>query len=144
MRRAQAENIIRDDQANDKARVAAYVAMSMTSSSDHDGLKSSDGVKVIETTLERPLRIRLWEDRTRGELWVPTYDSAGLALLADDYQRIAGNNAVDNGQRTFEFKVMKPGTHRVLFEKRMGWKFTAEDRRVFEVTASDSSSRRSA
>ncbi|MDP1770136.1 MAG: protease inhibitor I42 family protein [Nitrospirota bacterium] len=116
----------------------------MTSSSDHDGLKSSDGVKVIETTLERPLQIRLWEDRTRGELWVPTYDSAGLALLADDYQRIAGNNAVDNGQRTFEFKVMKPGTHRVLFEKRMGWKFTAEDRRVFEVTAPDSSSRRSA
>jgi predicted secreted protein len=144
LRRAQAENIISYDQANDKARVAAYGTMSMTSSSDHDGLKSSDGVKVIETTLERPLRIRLWEDRTRGELWVPTYDSAGLALLADDYQRIAGNNAVDNGQRTFEFKVMKPGTHRVLFEKRMGWKFTAEDRRVFEVTASDSSSRRSA
>ena len=116
----------------------------MTSSSDHDGLKSSDGVKVIETTLERPLQIRLWEDRTRGERWVPIYDSTGLALLADDYQGIAGNNAGDNGQRTVECKVMRPGTHRVLFEKRMGWKFTAEDRRVFEVTASDSSSRRGA
>ncbi|NOT95763.1 MAG: protease inhibitor I42 family protein [Nitrospira sp.] len=120
------------------------MTMTMTSGSDHDGLKSSDGVKAIETTLERPLQIRLWEDRTRGELWVPTYDSTGLALMADDYQRIAGNNAVDNGQRTFEFKVMRPGTHRVLFEKRMGWKFTAEDRRVFEVTAPDSSSRRNA
>ncbi len=118
--------------------------MSMTSSYDHDGLKSLGGAKVIETTLGHPIQIHLWEDRTRGELWVPTYDPTGLAMLADDYQRIAGNNAVDNGQRTFEFKVMRPGTHRVLFEKRMGWKFTAEDRRVFEVTASDSSPRRSA
>jgi len=31
----------------------------------------------------------------------------------------------------------------VLFEKRMGWKFTAEDRRVFDVTVSDSTSRSS-
>ena len=118
--------------------------MSMTSSYDHDGLKSLGGAKVIETTLGHPIQIHLWEDRTRGELWVPTCDPPGLELLADDYLRIAGNNAVDNGQRTFEFKVMRPGTHRVLFEKRMGWKFTAEDRRVFEVTASDSSPRRSA
>ncbi len=118
--------------------------MNMISSYDHDGLKSLGVAKVIETTLGHPIQIRLWEDRTRGELWVPTYDSTGLAMLADDYQRIAGNNAVDNGQRTFEFKVMRPGTHRVLFEKRMGWKFTAEDRRVFEVIAPDSSSRRNA
>ena len=67
-----------------------------------------------------------------------------LTFKADDYLRIAGNNAVDNGQRTFEFKVVRPGTHRVLFEKRMGWKFTAEDRRVFDVTVADSSSRRRA
>ncbi|MCX5724955.1 MAG: protease inhibitor I42 family protein [Nitrospirae bacterium] len=116
----------------------------MTFSQDHDGLKLSDGAKVIEATLESPVQIHLWEDRTRGELWVPTYDPAGLSMLADDYLRIAGNNAVDNGRRTFEFKVLKPGTHRVLFEKRMGWKFTAEDRRVFEVTVSDSSPRRNA
>ena len=100
--------------------------------------------KSLRQPLDHPIEIHLWEDRTRGELWVPTYDSTGLALLADDYQRIAGNNAVDNGQRTFEFKVIRSGAHRVLFEKRMGWKFTAEDRRVFEVTASDSSPRRSA
>ena len=59
-----------------------------------------------------------------------------LALLNDDYLRIAGNNAVDNGQRTFEFKALKPGTHDVVFEKRMGWKFTAEDRRLFHVSVS--------
>ena len=96
-------------------------------------------VKVIEATLDQPIHIHLWEDRTRGELWVPSYDPTALALLADDYLRIAGNNAVDNGRRTFEFKAMKPGNYQVLFEKRMGWKFTAEDRRVFQVTVSNAS-----
>ena len=111
----------------------------MTSSHDHDGSQASDGVKVIQATLARPIQIHLWEDRTRGELWVPTYDPTGLSLRADDYLCIAGNNAVDNGRRTFEFQPVKLGTHRVLFEKRLGWKFTAEDRRVFEVTVSDAS-----
>jgi predicted secreted protein len=120
------------------------MTMGTTPSHDHDGATRSDGTKVIETTLEHSIQIHLWEDRTRGELWVPTYDSTSLELLADDYLRIAGNNAVDNGQRTFEFKAVKPGTHRVLFEKRMGWKFTAEDRRVFDVIASDTSFGRSA
>lgn len=89
--------------------------------------------KLIETTLDRPIQIHLWEDRTRGELWVPSYDTTGLALLADEYLRIAGNNAVDNGSRTFEFRAVKPGNYQIVFEKRMGWKFTAEDRRVFQV-----------
>lgn len=118
--------------------------MSMISGHDSNDAAHSDGAKVIEATLEHPIQIHLWEDRTRGELWVPTYDPTGLQLLADDYLRIAGNNAVDNGQRTFEFKAVKPGTHRVLFEKRMGWKFTAEDRRVFDVIVSDASSGKSA
>ncbi len=99
---------------------------------------------MIETTLEQPIQIHLWEDRTRGELWVPTYDGSELALLADDYLRIAGNNAVDNGRRTFEFKPMKPGTFHVVFEKRMGWKFTAEDRRLFQITVAPEPSRRGA
>ena len=103
-----------------------------------------DDAKVIEATLDKPILIHLWEDRTRGELWVPTYDATGLALLADDYLRIAGNNAVDNGRRTFEFKAMKPGNYQVLFEKRMGWKFTAEDRRVFRVTVSNLSTTKGA
>jgi predicted secreted protein len=110
---------------------------------NHDGATHSDGAKIIEATLGHPIEIHLWEDRTRGELWVPTYDPTGVELLADDYLRIAGNNAVDNGQRTFEFRAVKPGTHRILFEKRMGWKFTAEDRRVFDVTVLDAMSRRS-
>jgi predicted secreted protein len=103
---------------------------------DDDGSQQAGGPKVIEATLEQPIQIHLWEDRTRGELWVPSYDATELSLLADDYLRIAGNNAVDNGRRTFEFKPVKLGTFQVVFEKRMGWKFTAEDRRVFQVTVS--------
>jgi predicted secreted protein len=93
-----------------------------------------DQDKVIHALLDEPIEIRLWEDRTRGELWIPTYDPTALALLSDDYLRVAGNNAVDNGQRTFEFKALKPGRFDVVFEKRMGWKFTAEDRRLFHLT----------
>ena len=95
-----------------------------------------DQDKVIHALLDDPIEIRLWEDRTRGELWIPTYDPTALALLSDDYLRVAGNNAVDNGQRTFEFKALKPGTFDIVFEKRMGWKFTAEDRRLFHLTVS--------
>ena len=84
-----------------------------------------------------PFHIHLWEDRTRGELWAPTYDPSGLVLLDDEYLRIANGNAVDSGRRTFEFKPVSPGTHRILFEKRLGWKFTAEDRHVYYVTVSD-------
>ncbi|MBH0188664.1 MAG: protease inhibitor I42 family protein [Nitrospira sp.] len=89
--------------------------------------------RVMSATVDRPFVIHLWEDRTRGEQWVPSYDSKGLALLSDEFLRIASNNAVENGQRIFEFKAVTPGTHRLVFEKRMGWKFTAEDRRVFQV-----------
>jgi predicted secreted protein len=99
-----------------------------------------DQDKVIQAILDQPIEIHLWEDRTRGELWIPSYDPTVLALLSDDYLRVAGNNAVDNGQRTFEFKALKPGTFDVVFEKRLGWKFTAEDRRVFHVHVSGRSS----
>ncbi len=109
-----------------------------------DGSQRAGGAKLLETTLEKPLQIHLWEDRTRGELWVPSYDAAELALLADDYLRVAGNNAVDNGRRTFEFKAVKPGTFQVIFEKRMGWKFTAEDRRIFQVTVTSEPPRQDA
>lgn len=89
--------------------------------------------RVMRAQVGTPFTIHLWEDRTRGELWIPSYDTAALALQGDEYLRVAGNNAVDNGQRTFEFEPVLPGTHQVVFEKRMGWKFTAEDRRVFEI-----------
>lgn len=90
----------------------------------------------IPTSVGASFHIHLVEDRTRGEQWVPDYDPERLALLADDYLRIASNNAVDWGRRTFEFQAVAPGEHRLVFEKRMGWKFTAEDRRVFLIDAS--------
>jgi len=94
-------------------------------------------VKHLSVQTGQPFQIHLWEDRTRGEQWVPSYDTALLALVSDDYLRVAGNNAVDNGTRTFEFRALEPGEHRILFEKRMGWKFTAEDRRVFQIQVAD-------
>jgi predicted secreted protein len=95
--------------------------------------------KVIHIAAGACVQLHLWEDRTRGELWVPTYDPAALALTADDFLRTASNNAVDAGRRTFEFRAVAPGTHWVLFEKRLGWKFTAEDRRVFLIHVADRS-----
>jgi hypothetical protein len=41
---------------------------------------------------------------------------------------------IDAGKRAFEFRALEAGAHRIVFEKRMGWKFTAEDRRVYLVT----------
>ncbi|UCH91636.1 MAG: protease inhibitor I42 family protein [Nitrospirota bacterium] len=97
--------------------------------------------KSIQTSQSETFHIHLWEDRTRGEQWVPTYDSKVLALVEDDFLRTVSNNAVDSGRRSFEFQALVPGTHRLEFSKRMAWKFTAEDRRVFEVTVLDHSAK---
>jgi len=104
------------------------------------GATPPSDARVITAVLDRPFTIHLWEDRTRGEQWVPAYDARKLTLLSDEFLRIASNNAVDNGQRSFEFKATGPGTHDLVFEKRMGWKFTPEDRRVFQVQVADTSS----
>ncbi|GMV50334.1 hypothetical protein FBQ96_02960 [Nitrospirales bacterium NOB] len=109
--------------------------MSPTSKPFPTGTEPEAGAKALTVRVGAPVRIHLWEDRTRGELWVPNYDPAVMALVEDDYLRVAGNNAVDNGRRTFEFIAAAVGTHQLVFEKRMGWKFTAEDRQIFYVTA---------
>ena len=91
--------------------------------------------KTLECRTGRTFQIRLWEDRTRGEIYVPQYDPHVFSLVNDDYERAVGENwiIVDSGKRVFEFKADKPGTHRIVFEKRMGWRFTAEDRRVYVI-----------
>ncbi len=106
--------------------------MSISGTDYNPTLDAADCRKVV---VEQPFVIRMWEDRTRGEQWVPAYDAKGLALLSDEFLRIASNNAVENGQRIFELKAVQPGTHHLVFEKRMGWKFTAEERRVFRIEA---------
>ena len=97
------------------------------------GISEGQGSRAIDAVLGQVFAIRLWEARTRGEQWVPSYNTKALTLVDDRFLRVAGNNAVENGQRTFEFQGVLPGTHELVFEKRMGWKFTAEDRRIFLV-----------
>jgi len=89
--------------------------------------------KPLYATVGMPLTVNLWEDRTRGEQWVATYDSSQLVLTGDEFFRTTSNNAVDSGKRQFEFEPLQPGTHRLEFQKRMAWKFTPEARRVFLV-----------
>ncbi|MGH7208022.1 MAG: protease inhibitor I42 family protein [Nitrospiraceae bacterium] len=93
--------------------------------------------KAITAANGASFEIHLWEDRTRGELWNPMYDPASLVLVSDEFLPIASSNAVESGRRTFEFRAVAPGRHRLVFEKRMGWKFTPEDRRVFLVGVAD-------
>ena len=105
---------------------------------DSNFAADAHGCRSLAARVGCPFVLHLWEDRTRGEQWVPVYDPKELALVSDEFLRIASNNAVENGQRIFEFQAMMPGNHRLVFEKRMGWKFTAEDRRVFLVEAVNS------
>ncbi len=91
----------------------------------------------LEAALGGTVTVKLWEDRTRGELWVPSMPAEGLVLLDDEFVRTASNNAVETGMRKFQFRAVAAGRHRLLFEKRMGWKFTAEDRRVFTIAVSE-------
>jgi predicted secreted protein len=95
--------------------------------------------KVIKTRLETLVSIRLWEDRTRGEIYIPLYDNNAVVLVNDEYDRSIGENwnIVDSGNHIFGFRALKPGAHRIVFEKRMGWRFTAEDRRVYVLTVTD-------
>ena len=78
--------------------------------------------KTREARVGGTVTIRLWEDRTRGEIYVPSYDSETLPLVNDDYERSFGdsNDTIDAGERAFEFRALKPGTYRIVFEKRMG------------------------
>ena len=111
-------------------------SMSPLSKAVPTGAEQEPGAKTLKARVGASVHIRLWEDRTRGELWVPSYDATVMPLVEDDFLRTASNNAVDAGQRTFELRPMAAGTHRLVFEKRMGWKFTAEDRQIFYVTVS--------
>ncbi|MEO6202655.1 MAG: protease inhibitor I42 family protein [Nitrospirales bacterium] len=89
--------------------------------------------KTLQVFQSAAFMVHLWEDRTRGEQWVPSYDPKVLGLVGDEFLRTVSNNAVDSGQRSFEFQALEPGTHHLEFSKRMSWKFTAEDRRIFKV-----------
>jgi predicted secreted protein len=111
--------------------------VSGSSSGDRTAGFADSNVKKLSARCGSTFRIDLWEDRTRGELWVPAYDPAVLVLTDEEFDRVATGNAADIGQRSFEFRAVAPGTHHIVFEKRLGWKFTAEDRRVFSIDVTD-------
>ena len=98
--------------------------------------------KLLQVQESETFHVHLWEDRTRGEQWVPAYDASMLAMVGDEFLRTISNNAVDSGRRSFEFQALRAGKHQLEFSKRMAWKFTAEDRRVFEITVLPASAMR--
>ncbi|HEX9757895.1 MAG TPA: protease inhibitor I42 family protein [Nitrospiria bacterium] len=94
-----------------------------------DGV-AKDKQKTIETQIGNPFKIRIWEDRDRGEAWAPIFDEEAFILLDDDYQETSTYNA---GMRGLEFEALKIGDFEIVFEKRLGWKFTAENRKRFSI-----------
>jgi len=98
---------------------------------------NQDSAQLLQVKKGETFTVKLWEDRTRGEQWVPAYDSGVLVLLEDDFLRTTSNNAVDSGSRTFEFQAIEVGRHSLVFNKRMAWKFTAEDRRIYSVNVDE-------
>lgn len=45
------------------------------------GTEPEAGAKMIKARLGASVHIRLWEDRTRGEQWVPYYDPSAMPLV---------------------------------------------------------------
>ena len=90
--------------------------------------------KIIHTKVNHPFTIRLWEDRTIANRWHVEFDPLVFVQLDDDYERTTRATTVDAGNRTFEFKAVKPGSHTLIFSKRMGVVAT-EERRLFQIVA---------
>ena len=90
--------------------------------------------KAITAKAGETFEIRLWEDRTRGELWVSTYDAEQLVLIDDDFDRKSGGTINDSGTRIFRFQADRAGTYELVFEKRLGWRFTPIKRRDYVVS----------
>ncbi|MHB8481342.1 MAG: protease inhibitor I42 family protein [Nitrospiria bacterium] len=90
--------------------------------------------RIIHTKVNHPFIIKLWEDRTTAHRWHVEFDSFSLSLVDDDFQRTTMATTVDAGNRTFEFKALKAGTHQLIFAKRMGVVVT-EEHRVYQIIA---------
>jgi predicted secreted protein len=91
--------------------------------------------KMLQVQVGDPFKITLWEDRTHGHSWQPQFNSAPLELVDENYERTINVDTADFGKHTFEFVCLEPGRFEIIFEKRIGWKFTADDRKVFVIDA---------
>ena len=89
---------------------------------------------VIRTRINHPFSIRLWEDRTIANRWHVEFNAESIVQLDDDYERTTQATTVDAGNRIFEFKAIKPGTHPLTFSKRMGVVAT-EEHRTYQIIA---------
>jgi len=87
----------------------------------------------ISAKVGESFHIRVWEDRTRGNRWVPSYDTECLLLLSDEYERTRNIRVSDIGMHYFEFVSTHPGTFSIELESRYGWKFSAESHLSYEV-----------
>ncbi len=91
--------------------------------------------KILKVQVGDPFHITLWEDRTHGHSWQPRLDSLPIQWVDDQYVRTINVDTADSGKRTFEFICTREGKFEITFEKRIGWKFTADDRKVFLIDA---------
>lgn len=94
--------------------------------------------KILRAKVGEPFKIRIWEDRTRGSRYVATYDTTALRMIGDEYERTRNIRVSDIGMHYFEFLATKPGKFEIVFELRYGWKFSAEDRLVYEIDVPES------
>jgi predicted secreted protein len=90
--------------------------------------------KALDVSVGETFDVTVWEDRTAGYSWTPQYDSSALDLIDDDYQRTVNVDTADFGRRTFTFLARTPGEHSLVLEYRVGWKFSAANRRQYLVT----------
>ena len=60
-------------------------------------------VKHLSVRTGQPFQIHLWEDRTRGEQWVPSYEVASMALVNDDYLRLPATMPWTTGRARSSF-----------------------------------------
>jgi len=96
-----------------------------------------DEQKTVCVKQGNPFTIRIWEDRTRGSRWMPTFDTVAFRLLDDEFDRTRNIRVSDIGMRQFEFLPMSTGKHLIVFESRYGWKFSADQRLTYEVEVAE-------
>lgn len=89
-------------------------------------------IRVLHVRLNKTFTIRLWEDRTTAFRWHLEYDSSVLSLTDEDFERTSIASTVDAGNRIFEFKALRAGSHTIQISKRMGV-VAAEEHRFFQV-----------
>ena len=99
-------------------------------------MAEKDSLVKVRARCGEPFTIRIWEDRTRGSRWMPSFDSALFRLINDDFDPTRNIRVSDIGMRHFVFLPMQAGRFEMVFESRYGWKFSADGRLTYEIEVS--------